>query len=431
VSPSASGPSFLRGAAQHRASRRAFLRAAGVGVAGLGLAPILAACGVGGNPTAGSATGADQEGAVAWWTKQMQKDLQGTTVNFTNWPQYIDVKKINGQRTYPTLDMFTEATGVDVVYRADVNDIAEYYATIRPSLEAGQYTGADLMVITNGPELSEMINLGYLIALDQNSMTNFRANADPTVVDPSFDPGNMYTMAWQSGFTGIGWNRQAIDREITSFQDLMDPSYAGKVGMIGNNVDLPNLALCAVGVRPETSTPSDWQKAADLLQKQKDQGIVRKYYDQDYLTAMENGDIWISMAWGGDMLIDSLYYGFDFGFVIPKEGGVIWTDNLCIPAHAENPVGAMRLADWYYDPKIAALLTEYNNSVGPVPAAKQLIEQDAAATTGEDKKIYQAVASSPFVFPTPEIAANVHRYRVLTPDEFQQWNDIFSTIYES
>jgi spermidine/putrescine transport system substrate-binding protein len=431
MTPPVPDPSFLRGALQHRTSRRGFLRTAGAGVAGLSLASILAACGVGGESSAKSPTGADEEGSAAWWATQRQQDLQGTTVNFTNWPQYIDVKKVNGERTYPTLDLFTKSTGADVVYRADVNDIAEYYATIRPSLEADQYTGADLMVITNGPELSEMIDLGYLIALDQEAMTNFKTNAGPTVVDPSYDPGNAYTMAWQSGFTGIGWNRKVIDREITSFADLMDPAYAGKVGMIGNNVDLPNLALCAVGVNPETSTPADWQKAADLLQKQKDQGIVRKYFDQDYLTAMENGDIWISMAWGGDMLIDSLYYGFDFGFAIPKEGGVIWTDNMCIPAHAENPVGAMQLADFYYDPKIAALLTEYNNSVGPVPAAKPLIEEDAAASSGGDKKIFEAVASSPFVFPTPEIAANVHRYRVLSTDEFQRWNDLFAPIYES
>jgi spermidine/putrescine transport system substrate-binding protein len=341
------------------------------------------------------------------------------------------VKKVNGQRTYPTLDQFTQATGIQVVYRADINDIAEYYAVIRSSLEAGQYTGADLMVITNGPELSEMIDLGYLIALDQGAMPNFKANADQTVVDPSYDPGNTYTMAWQSGFTGIGWNRDAIDREITSFQDLLDPAFSGKVGMIGNNVDLPNLALCAVGVNPETSTEDDWRKAADLLQQQKDQGVVRKYYDQDYLTAMENGDIWISMAWGGDMLIDNLYYGFNFAFTIPSEGGVIWTDNMCIPRAAENPVGAMKLADWYYDPEIAALLTEYNNSVGPVPDAKPIIEQHAAAATGDDKRILEAVASSPFVFPTDEIAANVHRYRVLTSDEFQTWNEIFAPIYEA
>jgi spermidine/putrescine transport system substrate-binding protein len=266
-------PSFWRGAFMRRTSRRDFLRAAGTSVAGMGLASILAGCGVSGRSSTGSATGADQPGSPQWWAQQKQ-DLKGSTVNFTNWPQYIDVKKVNGERTYPTLDMFTQETGIKVVYRADIQDIADYYAVIRPSLEAGQYTGADLMVITNGPELTEMIDLGFLIALDQSALTNFKANADPTVVDPSYDPGNAYTVAWQSGFTGIGWNRDAIDREITSFKDLMDPAFAGKVGMIGNNVDLPNLALCAVGATPETSTPDDWQKAADLLQQQKDQGIV-------------------------------------------------------------------------------------------------------------------------------------------------------------
>jgi spermidine/putrescine transport system substrate-binding protein len=422
-------PSFVRGALTRRMPRRDVFRFAGIGACSVGLASVLAACGVGGESSS-AGSGSDAEGSAAWWAAEQQKDLHGTTVNFTNWPQYIDVTKVNGQRTYPTLERFTDATGIEVVYRADINDITEFYATIRPSLEAGQYVNSDLMVITNGPELSEMIELGYLVELDHSLLPNFAANADPTVVNPSYDPDNRHTVAWQSGFTGIGWNKKVIDREITSFQDLLDPAFAGKVGMLGNNVDLPNLAICAIGANPETSTEDDWKKAADLLQQQRDDSIVRKYYGQDYLTAMENGDIWISMAWGGDMLIDSLYYGFDFGFAIPDEGGVIWTDNLCIPSHAKNPVGAIQLMDWYYQPEIAALLTEYNNSVGPVPASKPIIERDAAKATGDDKAILEAVAANDFVFPTPEIAQNVHRYRVLNADEEETWNDLFVPIYQ-
>ena len=102
---------------------------------------------------------------------------------------------------------------------------------------------------------------------------------------------------------------------------------------------------------------------------------------------------------------------------------MIWTDNCCIPMGAENPVGAMMVMDWYYDPEIAAALTEYNNYVSPVPAGQALVEQHAADATGDDKAVLEAVATSPFVFPTPEIAENVHSYRALTPEEEMVWND--------
>ena len=39
--------------------------------------------------------------------------------------------------------------GIDVTYRADINDNAEFYATIRPALESGQDTGHDIIVMSN------------------------------------------------------------------------------------------------------------------------------------------------------------------------------------------------------------------------------------------------------------------------------------------
>jgi spermidine/putrescine transport system substrate-binding protein len=425
-------PSLIRGAMMRRFSRRDLFRYAGVGVAGVSMASVLAACGVSGEKASQGGTGADTPGSAAWWAEQKKTDVSGSTVNFTNWPQYIDIKKVNGQRTYPTLDAFTKETGAKVVYRADINNNDNFYASIRPDLEAGNPTGSDIIVITNGQVLGEMIDLGYLIPLDPELHPNFDAQADPTVADPSYDPGNKHTLAWQSGFTGIVYNSKYIDPPPTSFDDLLNTKYSGKIGMFADNADQPALILMQLGYAPETSTPDQWKQAADWLQKQKDMGIVRKYYTQDYLTALENEDIWIGIGWSGDILIDNLYYDLpELGFVIPEGGAVIWTDNMCIPQGAANPVGAEMLMDWYYKPDIAAQLTEWNNYVSPVPAGKDIIQQDAAKAKGSDKTVLESVLKSPLVYPTPEVAANVHRYRILTPEEEQQWNDLFVPIYES
>ncbi|MGE5227019.1 MAG: spermidine/putrescine ABC transporter substrate-binding protein [Planctomycetaceae bacterium] len=425
-------PSLVRGAMSRRVSRRDMFRYAGAGAAGLSMASVLAACGVSGSSATDTGTGADTPGSAAWWDQQKKADLKGTNVNFTNWPQYIDIKKVNGARTYPTLDAFTQSTGIKVTYRADINDNTTFYASIRPDLEAGNPTGSDIIVITNGQVLSEMITLGYLIPLDPSLHPNFDANADPTVANPSYDANNKHTLAWQSGFTGIVYNSKYIDPPPTSFDDLLNTKYSGKIGMFADNADQPCLILMHLGFTPETSTPDQWKQAADWLQKQKDMGIVRKYYTQDYLTALENEDIWIGIGWSGDILIDNLYYNLpQLGFVIPEGGAVIWTDNMCIPQGAANPVGAEMLMDWYYKPDIAAQLTEWNNYVSPVPSGKDIIKQDAAAATGSDKAILDKVLSSPLVYPTPEVAAKVHRYRVLTPDEEQVWNGLFVPIYES
>jgi spermidine/putrescine transport system substrate-binding protein len=421
-------PSLLRGHTMPRVSRRDLFRYAGMGAGAMGLSSVLAACGVKGEVSTSASASPGAPGTADWWNQQKQQDVKGSMVNFTNWPQYIDIgKDAQGNRIYPSIEAFTKATGINVTYRADINSNEEYYAQIRPALEGGQSTGADIMVITNGQILNEIMSR----ALDPDLHPNFDQNAGTTVKDPAYDPGNKYTMAWQSGFTGVAYNKKYVSN-VSSLQDLLDPKYSGKIGMFGDNADLPNMALLAVGVTPETSTQDDWQKAADWLQKQKDSGVVRNYYTQTYLTALENEDIYITMAWSGDILIDQLYYGYDnLEFYLPSEGALIWTDNMCIPQQAANPVGAEMLMDWYYKPDIAAALTEYNNYVGPVPAAQAIVKSDAAKATGNDKTVLDSVANSPLVFPTDAIAQQVHRYRVLTPDEETTWNSLFGPIWQS
>ena len=94
-------PSIWRGLTQRRMSRRQMLRAAGTGAGALGVSAFLAACGVKGatvaSPTASKPGGV---GSASWWAKQKLHH----TVNFANWPYYIDVLK----GKHPSLEHFTQ-----------------------------------------------------------------------------------------------------------------------------------------------------------------------------------------------------------------------------------------------------------------------------------------------------------------------------------
>jgi spermidine/putrescine transport system substrate-binding protein len=186
--------------------------------------------------------------------------------------------------------------------------------------------------------------------------------------------------------------------------------------------------MFAVGVDPEKSTPDDWKKAAAKLQEQKDKGIVRKYYEQDYIDALTRGDVWITMAWSGDIFQQNLSEKSDLKFVLPSEGATIWTDNMMIPKTAANPVDALMLMDFLYQPAIAANLAEFISYVTPVPGAQAVISADAAKATGSDKKDLQALATSPLVFPSTADYAKLRHYRALTPAEEKNYNEIFQHI---
>jgi spermidine/putrescine transport system substrate-binding protein len=258
------------------------------------------------------------------------------------------------------------------------------------------------------------------VPLEHSYLENFNQYAADAYKDPSYDPGNKYTVPWQSGITGIGYDPKLTGREITSFNDLFDPAFKGKVGMFGDTLDLPNFALQGLGVNPEDSTPDDWQNAADKLTEQRDSGIVRQYYQQNYIKALSAGDVALTMAWSGDIFQAQNSGSPQLKFVVPEEGGLIWTDNMCIPTAAQHPVDAITMMDYVYQPEIAAMIADWVWYITPVPDAQPILQ-----------KAKSDVADSPLVFPTPEMYSSVNRYRVLEQDEEQQWNDLFSPIYQS
>jgi spermidine/putrescine transport system substrate-binding protein len=417
-------PAWMRGMTKKRMSRRQLFRYTGAGVGAYGISALLAACGT--DPETAPPTEPGGVGSPEWWADQEAGDV----VNFTNWPAYIDIgKDSEGNRTRPSLDLFTKETGIEVVYRANINDNADFYASI---LQAGQDPGHDIIVITNGQELTEMQARGFLIPLDHSLTPNFNENVGAAFEDPAFDPGNKYTMAWQSGMTGYAWNRDFVEGPITSMRDLMNDEWAGKVALFGND-DTPTLAMIELGINPETSTPEDWEKAAALMQEFNDWGGLRKWDDQGYLTGIENGDLWATMAWSGDIINDILYYPefASFEFATAEAGGIVWVDNMMIPAGAANPKGAIQVMDHYYKPEIAAMLTEWNAYVSPVPAGGELVQEHADEAKGGTKEVLETIANSPYVFPTPELEAKLYSYRVLEGDEVEKWNDLFLPIYET
>jgi spermidine/putrescine transport system substrate-binding protein len=404
-------------------SRRSLFRHAGAGAGAAGLSALLAACGV---PGEGAGAGGGDGGTSTEPTSVFEGEPAGKLV-FANWPLYIDQEKREGKVIHPSLDLFTKQTGIEVVYKEVINENASFFGTIQPSLQAGQDTGYDLIVISNGLTLSKLIQLDYLIPLDHSKLPNFAKYAADKYKNESFDPGNEFTIPWQSFITGIGYNPELTGREITSFQDLLDPAFKGKVGMFGDNQDLPNLALLGIGVKPEESTPEDWKKAAEVLMKQRDAGIVRQYYEQNYTKPLQSGDIALTMAWSGDVF--QLQQDTpELRFAIPKEGGILATDNMCIPQKAQHPVDAITMMDFVYQPRIAEMIAEWVWYVTPVPAAREVMLRKAQKAGNAWLK---PVAKSPLIFPTEEIYTNTYSYRELTPEEEEEWNSIFQPIYQA
>ncbi len=381
--------SLMRGMTERRLSRRNLIKYGGVSVGTLSLASILAACG-GGNGGGGDGGGEEPTGQTVDFGAE-----PGAEIDFANWPLYIDQAKDKetGQRVNPSLVAFTDATGIKVNYNDEIQANDSFFGELLPQLQAGQDTGRDIIVITNGRELTALLVNGWLTELDPSRRPNFDANAASWAKDPDFDPGNKFSMAWQSGLTGMGWNTEKVSQPLTKLDDLMNPDIVGtnSVGMITG--DMPDVVMINLGIVPSESGPEEWKEAADWIEKLKASGTLRKFYDQGYVDDFTAGNLAASMAWSGDVLYYKIWEDQPFEFIVPDGGALLWIDNMLIPANSANPQGAYQLMDWVLqardrpaDHRVGALYVARVCGPGPDrPACRRGERRDRQGPSGRPR----------------------------------------------
>jgi spermidine/putrescine transport system substrate-binding protein len=365
-------------------SRRGFLAATG-GVAGVAL---LASC--------GSDT---EEGATTTFPEDV-----GGTVRWANWTAYLDQKKVDGKRTYPSLDKFTAATGIAVDYLVDYNDNDEFYGKVQENLKAGNDIGYDIVTPTDWMA-ARWIRLGYARELDAANVPN-KGNILDTLANVSFDPGRNYSLTWQSGFAGFCWNKNVIKQDVTTIEQLFSPANKGRVVVLSEMRDTMGIILQYQGVDiSQPFTEDQFMNAIDYFKKLIADGFIRQVKGNDYLEDMANGDAVAAIGWSGDMFSENLS-GQNYGFAIPESGGTLWSDNMLIASTSANKANSEALMNHYYDPAIAAEVAAWVNYICPVKGAQ-----------AEMEKIDPELASSPFIFPDETTLSKVQVFRGLEAEE--------------
>jgi spermidine/putrescine transport system substrate-binding protein len=363
-------------------TRDELLRRGLAGGAMLSLPAFLAACG---------GSGAKKATSTAAAANTLPK-----TITFSNWPLYLDIDEKT--KTHPSLVAFDKRYGVNVKYLEDINDNDTFFGKIEGPLSQGQSIGRDVIVLTDSSGLpGRMIQLGWLEKLDKSALPNIK-NLQPVQAHPNWDPHREYSLPWQSGMTGIGYDPKLVGGDITSVHELLtNPKLKGKITLLTERADTLGLVMAANGDDPSHVTDATFKKAVNTIQAAVKSGQVRQFTGNDYAPLLAKGDIYACFAWSGDMVqLQADHPGLKW--VLPDTGGMIWTDNMLIPKGG-NAYAASVLMNWYYRPEIAAEVEDYVNYICPVVGAdKVLLKTDPA------------VAKNPLIFPTKEMLANVHQF---------------------
>ena len=180
--------------------------------------------------------------------------------------------------------------------------------------------------------------------------------------------------------------------------------------MLSEMRDTMGCILAWKGYDPSNFTDAQFEEAIAALTEQVDSGQVRQVTGNDYIAAMESGDVIAVIGWSGDIIA----LGEDFGFSLPESGGTLWTDNMLIPARAQHKKNAELVINNYYDPAVAAEVAAYVNYICPVEGAQ-----------AEMEKIDPDLATDEYIFPSSAMLDRAYVFMELTPEQNESYSRLF------
>ncbi len=345
---------ILRGL-KRGASRRSLLQGLGATGVAIGFGGALAGCGPAQPPPGGG---------------------EAPTLNFYNWDTYI------GETT---LADFKAATGVDVNMTLFANN-DELFAKFK----AGNQ-GYDVIVPSN-EYVTRMAEAGLLLKLDQAKIPN-KANLLPEFQDATFDPGRAYSMPYTWLVLGIGYRKSKMVGGAVpdSWRYLFDSrQYAGKIALLSESADLIRLGAKYKGKSVNGLTPDDIKVVEEMLLKQK--SAIKAFHDDNGQDLLVSREVDIVLEYNGDMAqVISEEGGEDIGFVVPKEGSLLNSDCLCIPAGAPRPDNAHKFINYILDGEVGAKISQTIQYPTPNRAARD--------------RMPESYKNNPVIFPPPEVLA--------------------------
>ena len=330
--------------------------------------------------------------AVAMMAVVLSANAKDEVVHVYNWSDYIDES---------ILDEFEKETGIKVVYDVfDSNDILE------TKLLAGG-TGYDV-VVPSGTFLQRQIQAGVFQKLDKTKLPNLKNMWD--VVSErtaSYDPDNAYSVNWMWGSTGIGYNvgkikERMADAPLDSWAMIFDPEVISKfadcgIHMLDAGDEMIPAALNYIGESPDTHDKEVIKKAEEVLLAIRP--YIQKFHSSEYINALANGDICLAVGWSGDVLqardrAAEAGKDVEVEYFIPKEGALMWFDQLAIPADAPHPDTAHVFLDYVMRPEVMAKASNYVYFANGNKASQEFLNED--------------VINDPAIYPTEEAQKSLY-----------------------
>jgi spermidine/putrescine transport system substrate-binding protein len=210
-----------------------------------------------------------------------------------------------------------------------------------------------------------------LIPIDHGKLQNIK-NIDPVFMDAQFDPGRKYSLPYMWGTIGIGYRKSKVSAVPDSWSWLYDSdAYKGRIALLAEAITVFQMAFKYMGQPLNSTDPALLKRAEEMLIKQKPN--IKVFAEDNGQDLLASGEVDLTMEWNGDIL-QVMTEDPDIAYVVPKEGGLLWQDCLCIPKDAPHPLNAHAFIDFILDAKNGAAIADTIQYATPNAAAKALMD---------------------------------------------------------
>jgi spermidine/putrescine transport system substrate-binding protein len=312
---------------------------------------VMVACGTAQSPTANPNVPA----AASTPTAAAPAAAGNTTLDIYNWGTFIDPQIVSD---------FEAAYNVKVNYTIYDND-----SELLADLEAKTHNRD--VIFPSDYMVAIMREKGLLHPLNKTNVPNI-TNLDPIFTNTPYDPGNRYCVPFQWGTIGIGYNIKATGRELTSWNDLFDPAFKGRVALLDDARASLGAMLIHLGYSPNTTNRTEIAKARDLILS--NIASIAAFAPDTGQDLLISGTVDLALEWSGDILQVSKTNP-DIRYVIPDEGSFITTTYICVAGDADHAALAEQFVNYVLEPKVSAAISNFILYSTPNSAAIPLLNQ--------------------------------------------------------
>lgn len=303
-----------------------------------------------------------------------------------NWSYYIPEEVIKN---------FEEEYNVKINYETFFSNEEMYFNTKQ---DLKKYD----IVFPSGDYVSVMKKNNLLEKINKRKIRNFQ-NIDQVLIDKiEFDIGNVYSVPYMIGASGIAVNKKYVKNYKRNFDIYINKAYFGKTSLLKDMREVIGNALATLGYSVNSRDPKEIKEAGDLIKEWEKNGA--QFNAKTFAEEFTKENYWIVQAYAENIFLESAKeFEKNVEFFIPETGGTMYIDNMVILKKSKNKKLAYKFINYIHEPKVYAKIADFlmlpslNQEARPFMKEKphytieDLKRCEFIVDLGEDIKLYENI----------------------------------------